>query len=75
MKEQLKQRLMVLFRRFLRGGVSTAVGLMIAVATPDIISGTWGDLNVWLTRLAYAGVVGLISGFLLAVDKDLRWKE
>ena len=56
--------------RFLRGAIAGAVSTMV-VMTPSIIK-EWRDIMVWLSALAIAGIVGAISGGLLAVDKYIR---
>jgi len=56
--------------RFLRGAVSGAVATMVTV---QVLSGnSWGDIIAWLNTLAIGGVIGFITGGLLAVDKYLR---
>jgi len=71
----MNEKVLVLLKRFLRGGISTAVALMIAVAVPDALKGDWGSLAEWLQRLGYAGIVGLISGVLMTADKYFRYQE
>ncbi len=56
--------------RFIRGLVSGAVSAMILIAPMGVSS--WGDVYGWLNSLAMAGLLGAISGALLAVDKYLR---
>lgn len=59
-----------LVKRFLRGAVAGAISTMIIVAPNSILS--WSDVGGWLMTLAIAGVVGSISGGLLALDKYIR---
>jgi hypothetical protein len=60
-----------LLLRFARSFVAGAVGTMVPLLT---FSGGWGDLKIWLSSLALAGIVGGISGCLQAIDKALRIK-
>lgn len=55
--------------RFVRAFVAGAVAIMITIVP---ISGTWNELGTWLSTLALAGIVGGISGVLMAIDKYLR---
>lgn len=59
--------------RFLRGFIAGAVATM-ATMTPTIVN-NWRDIFVWLSALAVAGIVGGITGGLLALDKYLRAKS
>lgn len=59
-----------LVQRFLRGAVAGAVSTMIVVAPNSILS--WSDVTGWLMTLAIAGVIGAISGGLMALDKYIR---
>ena len=56
--------------RFLRGFIAGAVATM-ATMTPSIIA-SWRDLGIWLAALSLAGIVGGITGGILAIDKYVR---
>jgi hypothetical protein len=58
-----------LLYRFLRGGVSGAVAVMVLIV-PTVNS--WEQLGTWLSVLGVAGSVGFITGLLVAVDKYFR---
>lgn len=60
----------VLFR-FLRAFVAGAVATMLTVVPMAANSG-WKDLGTWLSALALAGIVGGVTGVLMATDKALR---
>lgn len=60
----------ILFR-FLRGAIAGAVSTM-AVIIPAVNG--WEELSIWLSTLALAGIVGAITGGLLALDKWIRNK-
>lgn len=55
--------------RFVRAFVAGAVSVMITIVP---MTGGWKDLGTWLSSLALAGIIGGISGVLMAVDKYLR---
>lgn len=60
--------------RFLRGAVSGSVASMaalLAVAGREDINNL-ASLEVWLITLSFAGIVGFVSGGLLALDKYFR---
>jgi hypothetical protein len=59
--------------RFLRGGIAGATGLMAVL----IFSGSYNLLEIkeWLLALGMAGIVGFVSGFILAVDKWARIEQ
>lgn len=59
-----------LILRFLRGGVSGAISLMIVLG----FTGAYNlqDIGQWLSTLGLAGIVGFVSGLILTVDKYLR---
>ena len=66
-------KFIVLFKRFLRGGIAGAVGSM---ATLVPFSGSsLVEIKTWLFMLAIAGATGFISGGILALDKFLRWED
>jgi len=62
----------ILGLRFLRGGLATAIALMLTVAIPNAVEGDWGDINYWLGKLAIAGTIGFVSGLIFAIDKAFR---
>ncbi len=59
--------------RFVRGAVSGAISAMIVILPVGIQ--TFEQLNQWLISLALAGIVGLISGGLQALDKAYRYES
>jgi hypothetical protein len=62
-----KQALIRAVRAFIAGAVST----MIAVPVIGI-TGDWKSLANWCLLLAFAGIVGGISGVLQGIDKYIR---
>jgi hypothetical protein len=54
-------------KRFLRGGIAGAVAAMLMIPTP-----VDGDIHDWILELGVAGLVGLITGGLMAIDKVVR---
>lgn len=56
--------------RLLRGFLAGAIGTMLVVQ--GINSSSWGDVGAWLNTLVIAGVIGGITGLLLAGDKAIR---
>jgi len=56
--------------RFLRGAVAGAFGAMAMIVPPNI--GNYGELSTWVSTLVIAGIVGFITGGLLALDKMYR---
>lgn len=58
------------FYRFLRGAVAGAVASMVVVNVSGV--NTFNDLGVFLTSLTLAGIVGGVTGGLLALDKYFR---
>lgn len=56
--------------RFLRGFVTGAVSSMIMINISSV--NTFADIKVFLVALAYSGLVGGITGGLLALDKAIR---
>lgn len=62
--------------RFIRGFVAGAVSVMVTSVAFTSAVNDWHSLSAWMGTLALAGVVGGISGGLLAIDKLTRsWKE
>lgn len=61
-----------LLLRFIRAFIAGAVSTMVTTLT---FTGNWNDLNAWLSSLALGGIVGGISGLLMAIDKYLRMPE
>ena len=55
--------------RFARAFVAGAVSTMVVVVP---LSGGWNELGQWLSALALAGIIGGISGTLMAIDKATR---
>jgi hypothetical protein len=68
-----KQEALVLLNRFLRGFVAGAVASMLSVSHAIIVD--WKDLTLWGQALAISGLVGGLTGGLLALDKAVRWEE
>lgn len=56
--------------RFIRGAVASAVSAMVVIAPIGITN--FHQIGQWGTALIVAGVVGFISGGLLALDKAFR---
>lgn len=65
-----KELAISLLLRFLRAFVAGAVSVMITVM--PLSTGSWTDLGKWLSGLALAGIIGGISGVLMALDKWVR---
>lgn len=60
--------------RFVRGTLATTVAFMLPII-PQNFSDV-ADIKIWLSQLAFAGFVGIISGVVLALDKAVRdYKE
>lgn len=60
----------VVFLRFLRGAVAGAVSTMVVI---NFNGGqSFADLQSFISSLAIAGVVGGITGGLMALDKYFR---
>jgi hypothetical protein len=55
--------------RFVRAFVAGAVGTMVTIVP---LTGSWNELGTWLSSLALAGIIGGISGVLMAADKYFR---
>jgi len=66
-KKTLTKRIIT---RFIKGFIGGAAGSMIAIAPTNIIG--WGDVATWLNLLALSGVIGGISGSLLAFEKWVK---
>ena len=60
--------------RFARAFASGAISTMILV-NPVMLGGSWKELANWLVALAFAAVVGGITGVIQAADLYLRNKE
>ena len=56
--------------RFLRAFIASAAGSMVAISPIGV--NNWGDVNGWLSSLALSGLIGGVSGVILALDKYLR---
>jgi len=56
--------------RFVRAFVAGAVATMITI-TPLSIN-NWTDVSTWLGALGLSGIIGGVSGLLMAIDKYLR---
>lgn len=56
--------------RFLRGACAGAISTMILLIPTNV--GTYSDLFFWLQALLISGIVGFITGGLLALDKYSR---
>lgn len=59
-----------LWLRFLRGGIAGAVAAMTALQIAGAHS--FADLQAFLYSLGVAGIIGFITGGLLALDKYIR---
>lgn len=69
----MKEELLVLLKRFLRGFASGFISSALVVGS---FSGqSFDELGNWLIVLAIAGIAGGITGAFLALDKAIRWKE
>jgi len=59
-----------LLKRFVRAFIAGAAASMAVFGT---FSGSnWSDVAIWINALALAGIVGGISGLIMAVDKYFR---
>ena len=56
--------------RFIRAYVSGAVASMVVVMS--FSGNSWSQLGTWLSALALAGIVGGITGVIMAADKLMR---
>lgn len=64
-----------LLMRFLRGAISGAVSSMTVILPFSVdATTTWNDVFMWLNLLVIAGLIGFISGGLLAIDLYIRNK-
>lgn len=66
-----KQKVIIALKRFIRGGLASAFAVMAILVTAIGVE-TFSDLKLFLNSLALAGVVGFITGFILAADKFFR---
>jgi hypothetical protein len=66
----MSQNVKSIILRFIRAFVAGAVATMLTVI--PLTSGSWNDLGNWLSALGLAGIIGGISGLLMALDKYLR---
>lgn len=59
--------------RFLKGAIAGAAASMALVkyTTPT----TWSDFSAILNALGVAAAGGLLTGFILALEKWASWKE
>lgn len=60
-----------LVARFLRAFGAGASASMIALLTCTNCN-NWSDVQTWLSALTISGVIGGISGLIMAVDKYFR---
>lgn len=60
-----------LLKRFARAFLSSAVSTMVLV-NPVTMNASWQDLGNWLVMLAFAGLVGGITGAIQAADLYFR---
>lgn len=68
----------VIFKRFLKGFISGACASMVTlfgVITKENGIYTLADLKLMATTLLFSGLVGGVSGGILAVDKYMRWVD
>jgi len=72
MKKQVKALLKILLMRFIRGFLASSISAMSVIATNYKIE--YGSLNLFpfFQVLAVAGILGGITGGLLAADKWSR---
>ena len=56
--------------RFLRGAISGAVSTMVVIQFAG--GNSFADVQAFISSLAVAGIVGGITGGLLALDKYFR---
>lgn len=66
----MTQLLKSLILRFVRAFVSGAVSTMVVIVP---LTGTWRDLQTWLSSLALAGIIGGITGVIQTADKYYRF--
>lgn len=59
-------------KRFGRAFVAGAVSTMVAVPVIGATTADWRSLAAWCSLLAFAGIVGGISGVIQGVDKYIR---
>ena len=67
MNEEIK----IVLMRFFRGVVAGAVASMTTFLATGSIS-NWTEFSGWIRALSFAGVIGAITGGLLALDKYIR---
>lgn len=58
--------------RFIRAFVSGAVSTMVAVLPLSATS--WTEVGTWLNALALSGIIGGVTGVIMALDKLYRTK-
>ena len=63
----------VVLRRFIKGALGGAIASITALSLNA--PATWADLSTALIALVFAGVVGFITGGLLAVEKWWNFTE
>ena len=68
--QELKPALKRAGWRFLKGAFAGAVGTMTLVIPANISN--YNELAIWLHTLVIGGVVGFVTGGILALDKLYR---
>lgn len=63
-------KIKIVFLRFLRGVISGAVSTMVVIQFAG--GNSFADVQAFLSSLAVAGVIGGVTGGLLALDKYFR---
>jgi len=61
----------ILFR-FIRAFLAGAISTMIVVL--PFSGSSWGEIRIWLGSLVFAGLIGGITGLIMAADKYFRHK-
>ena len=69
-KEQIKTLEWIIGKGFLAGAIST---MTVVISTMHYSAETtWTDLSVWIGSLCLAGIIGGLTGIILAADKLRR---
>lgn len=64
----------IVIKRFIKGGLSGAVGAMLPMLV-TVPKSTLSDVKTWIAALAVSAVVGGITGLILALDKYLSYTD
>lgn len=62
-----------LLLRFARAFIAGAVGNMVVML--GFTANSWNDVGVWIAALTMSGIVGGISGLIMALDKYFRIEQ